>query len=69
MMATRPRKQAKRFTVWSLPNASDVAGEAHFAVSGPRVDEFDECERYALTMQRALNTGPQDDVRRGVKKV
>jgi hypothetical protein len=41
-----------------MPGSSDIEGEAHFAVTGPGVDDFAKAALLARTMQRALNAKP-----------
>lgn len=53
-MVNHPNRR-KTFKVSALPGSSEAEGETHFAVRGPRVDEFAEMDRIASVMQRALN--------------
>jgi hypothetical protein len=43
-----------RFKVYAIPGASDTGGETHFAVKGPRVDEFTE-QACSLARPEALD--------------
>jgi hypothetical protein len=55
-MVNHPNRN-RLYRVQPIPNASDVRGESHFAVRGPRIEEYAICESLADVMQRALNIG------------